>query len=234
MLATLQMFESHQESAINSEESRINAFRGTLKLAKYSILEHNPGSLLDERDNILYCIIPLDRDYTDGGLRSWLDGLVWEVEQEQSIRMFAGISSICNDSEDYHRGFAEAEEAMQIGQHLGSDVRSVYFNDLGIYRYLYPFACSDNLQDPYLDQIAAIARYDKKRKRSELLNTLELYLEHDGNIKDTSELLAVHRNTLALRIQRIQSLCSSDVQLPGNRLALLAAIKVHRLRAIRS
>ena len=233
MLATLHMLESHEEVVVISEESQVNAFRRTLKLAKYRILEHYPGSLLDERENILYCIVPLDGDYTDGGLGSWLDDLMLQVEQEQRIHMFAGLSSICNDIGDYRRGFAEAEEALQIGQLLNHEGRSAYFNDLGIYRYLYTFACSDNLHDLYLDQVATIARYDRGRKRSELLNTLELYLEHDGNIKDTSELLAVHRNTVAQRILRIQSLCSSNVQLPGHRLALLAAIKIHRLRASR-
>ena len=86
---------------------------------------------------------------------------------------------------------------------------------LALYRYLYAFACSNNLRDPYLDQIDTIARYDRGRKRSELLDTLELYLEHGCNIKDTAELLAVHRNTIALRLERIESLCSTNIQQPG-------------------
>ncbi len=105
------------------------------------------------------------------------------------------------------------------------------FNDLGIYRYLYTFACSNKLSDSYLEQIAAIAHYDKAHKRSELLDTLELYLEHGGNIKDSSELLGVHRNTLSQRIERIQSLCTISIERYYNRLPLLAAIKIHRLRA---
>jgi DNA-binding PucR family transcriptional regulator len=128
---------------------------------------------------------------------------------------------------------AEAEEALQVGQRLDQEMRSAYFNELGLYRYLYAFACSNNLRDSYLDQVDTIARYDRGRKRSELLDTLELYLEHGCNIKDTAELLAVHRNTIAQRLERLESLCSSNIQQPGHRLALLAAIKIHRLRAQR-
>jgi sugar diacid utilization regulator len=230
-LAMLQILQSHEESVTNSAENQVSAFRRTLKLANRHILESYPGSLLDERENILFCIVPLDRDLNDGGLRSWLIELLQQVEHEQRIRMFAGVSSICNDIGDYRRGFAEAEEALQISQRLDQEARSAYFNDLGIYRYLYAFACSNNLHDLYLEQIATIARYDKGHKRSELLDTLELYLEHGGNIKDTSELLGVHRNTLAQRIERIQSLCTINVEQYSNRLALLAAIKIHRLRA---
>lgn len=233
MLAALQMLESHEEDFSNSEEYQVSAFRRTMRLAKRLILENYPGSLVDERENRLFCITPHDRDLTGGSLGSWLGDLVRQVEHEQRIRMFAGVSSICNDIGDYRRGFAEAEEALQISQRLDQEARSVYFNDLGIYRYLYTFACSNNLQDLYLEQIATIARYDGGHKRSELLDTLELYLEQGGNIKDTSELLGVHRNTLTQRIERIQSLCSINVEQYSNRLALLAAIKIHRLRATR-
>jgi sugar diacid utilization regulator len=232
-LAMLQTLESQEEAVTNSEEYQVNALRRSLKLAKYRILENYPGSLLDARENILYGIVPLERDDSPDGLRSWLSDLASKVELEQYMHMFTGISSVCNDIGDFRRGLAEAEEALQVGQRLDLQMRNAYFNELGLYRYLYAFACSNNLRDPYLDQIDTIARYDRGRKRSELLDTLELYLEHGCNIKVTAELLAVHRNTIALRLERIESFCSTNIQQPGNRLALLAAIKIHRLRARR-
>lgn len=233
MLAILQMPETngHGEAVSETEENQPGAFRRTMKLTKRHIHENYPGSLLDERENILYCILPLDRDITGGGLKTWLDDLVRQVEREQLIRMFAGVSNICHEIGDYPRGFAEAEEALQIGQRLSQEASSSHFNDLGVYRYLYMFARSNSLRDHYLEQVAAIARYDQGRKRSELLDTLELYLEHGGNIKDTSELLGVHRNTLTQRIERIQSLCTINIDQYSNRLPLLVAIKIHRLRA---
>jgi sugar diacid utilization regulator len=230
-LTTLQSLESQAQAVTSSEEYQVNAFRRTLKLAKYRILESYPGSLLDARENMLYGIIPLERGDNSEALQARLDDLARQVELERHIHMFTGISSVCNDIGEIRRGFAEAEEALQVGQRIELELRSAFFNDLGMYRYLYAFACSNNLRDVYLDQVDTLARYDRGRKRSELLDTLELYLEQGCNIKDTAELLAVHRNTIAQRIERIESLCSSDVLRARNRFALLAAIKVHRLRA---
>src|SRR5258708_13317845 len=105
----------------------------------------------------------------------------------------------------------------------------MHFNELGVYRYLYTFARENSLRDLYLDQIVAIARYDQGHKRSELLDTLEFYLEHGGNIKNTSELLGVHRNTLTQRIERIQSVCSINVAHHSNPLPPLLATKVPTL-----
>jgi sugar diacid utilization regulator len=233
MLAMAQLLDSHgqNETSTNSEEKQVGAFGRSMKLTKRRLQSNYPNSLLDERENKLFCIVPLDKDMTRGGLKSLLDDLIRQSESEQHIRIFAGVSSRCSTIADYRRGFAEAEEALQIGQCFNSQARSMSFNDLGMYRYLYAFACSNNLGDPYLEQIAAIARYDKAHKRSELLDTLELYLEHGGNIKDSSELLGVHRNTLSQRIERIQSLCTISIEQYHNRLTLLAAIKLHRLRA---
>jgi sugar diacid utilization regulator len=233
MLAKAQLLESNgqEHTGTNGEENQVGAFGRSMKLTKRRLQSNYPGSLLDERENKLFCIVPLDRDITGGGLKSWLDDLVRQAESEQHIRIFAGVSSRCDDIADYRRGFAEAEEALQIGQYFNPHARSTYFNDLGIYRYLYAFASSNKLYDSYLDQIAAIARYDKAHKRSELLDTLELYLEYGGNIKDTSELLGVHRNTLTQRVERLQSLCTVNIEQYYNRLPLLAAIKIHRLRA---
>jgi DNA-binding PucR family transcriptional regulator len=87
----------------------------------------------------------------------------------------------------------------------------------------------DDLRDVYQEQVARIDRYDK-RKNTDLLATLEMYLECAGNLTKTSERLFVHRNTLIQRLERLQALCDIDIQDRGNWLTLQVAIKVYRLR----
>jgi DNA-binding PucR family transcriptional regulator len=168
---------------------------------------------------------------TGGGLRTWLSDLVTQMGREQHMRMFAGMSSLCYTIGDYRRGFAEAEEALRIGQCLNHEASCTHFNDLGAYRYIYTFARTNTMRDHYLEQVAAIARYDQGHKRSELLDTLETYLEHGGNIQKTCKLLNIHPNTLKQRLERIQSLCAINVDHYSNRLPLQVAIIIHKLRA---
>lgn len=214
-----------------AEENQLAAFKSATRQVKYRIQENYPGSLLDERGHILYAIIALDKDFTAGGLKTWLSELVRQGEYEQHVSMYAGVSSICHDIKEYRRGFAEAEEALQIGQYLSQHATSMHFSELGAYRYVYAFARTNRLPDLYLEQIAAIARYDEQHKRSELLDTLELFLVQGGSIKDTSELLHIHRNTLTQRLERIQALCTAvNLDQPCNRLPLQVAIMIHKLR----
>jgi DNA-binding PucR family transcriptional regulator len=148
-----------------------------------------------------------------------------------------GVGNTCQHVSDYRRGFAEANEALQMGQnlsgHKGNDSKRqpivTHFNDLGVYRYLYKIAHMDDLRDVYQDQIAHIVNYDR-RKNTDLLDTLETYLECAGNLTRTADRLFVHRNTLIQRLERLQSLCDIDLQDRSNWLTLQVAIKVYRLR----
>jgi len=203
------------------------AYKQAARFMKHRVQEHYPGSLVDERENMLFCIIPFDRTEE---LYIWLRDLIHQVQLEQHLQMFFGIGNPYLDIHGYRKGFAEAEEALRIGQHLKREGAGMHFNDLGVYRYIYEFACSNKLDDLYLEKIAAITCYDQQRKRSELLDTLEIFLEVGGNIKDASRSLQVHRNTIIQRLKHIQSLCAVDLDQPEQRLRLQVALMIDKLR----
>ncbi len=195
------------------------------------------GSLLYEHENMITCIISLSKDPTGARLKTWLYDIARQLHQEYNVLLSIGIGNTCNNSRDYRRGFAEANEAIQMGQNLQADEKVIrseplvtHFNDLGVYRYLYKIARMDDLRDVYQDQIALIDSYDQ-RKNTDLLGTLEVYLECAGNLTKTSERLFVHRNTLIQRLDRLQSLCEIELQERSNWLTLQIAIKVYKLRS---
>ncbi len=194
------------------------------------IQDNYPGSVLYERENLLSCIICLSKDPTAARLKTWLGELGRQMRIEYGVRLSIGIGNQCQSISDFRRGFAEASEALQMGQNLNHDGSVTHFNDLGVYRYLYKIARMDDLRDMYQDQVARIASYDR-RKGTDLLDTLETYLECAGNLTKTSERLFVHRNTLIQRLERLQSLCDIDVQDRSNWLTLQVAIKVFKLRS---
>src|SRR5579859_6691899 len=199
------------------------------------IQDSQPGSLFYEHENLLTCIIPLSKTPNGARLKTWLQELSEQMHHEYSVYLATGIGNTCQLISDYRRSFAEAKEALQMGQNLNQgkeeEMKPVvtHFNDLGVYRYLYKIAHMDDLRDVYQEQIERIHQYDR-RKNTDLVDTLETYLECAGNLTKTSERLFVHRNTLIQRLERLQSLCDIDLQERANWLTLQVAIKIFKLR----
>jgi len=212
-----------------SEDERLAIHKRISAQVRRRIQDAFPGSLLYEHENMLSCIIHLSKDPTGARLKNWLRDLARQMRSEHNISLAIGIGNPCTSISDYRRGFGEASEAHQMGQHLSREGGVTHFNDLGVYRYLYKIARMDDLRDMYQDQVGRIATYDH-RKGTDLLDTLETYLECAGNLTRTSNRLFVHRNTLIQRLERLQSLCDIDLQERSNWLTLQVAIKVYKLR----
>jgi len=212
-----------------SEEDRLAIHKRIGAQVRRRVQDSFPGSLIYERENLLTCIVHLSKDPGGSRLKNWLRDLARQMRNEHSICLSIGIGNPCTTASDFRRGFAEASEALQMGQHLNREGGVTHFNDLGVYRYLYKIARMDDLRDMYQDQVGRIASYDR-RKGTDLLGTLETYLECAGNLTRTSHRLFVHRNTLIQRLERLQSLCEIDLQERSNWLTLQVAIKVFKLR----
>lgn len=220
------------DASPQTEEDRLALHKRITGQVRRRIQDSYPGSVLYERENVLTCIICLSKDPTGSRLKISLRDLARQMRAEHGVRMSIGVGNQCQQISDYRRGFAEATEALQMGQNLNPDGGVTHFNDLGVYRYLYKIARMDDLRDMYQDQVAHIATYDR-RKGTDLLDTLETYLECAGNLTKTSNRLFVHRNTLIQRLERLQSLCEIDLQERSNWLTLQVAIKVYKLRSNR-
>ena len=217
-------------SSETGEQQRA-AYRHAYKLVEQCVQASYPRSLFDTREHCLYALVALAADGGTEDLKKRLDTLLPQLEGDMGVCLCAGLSNGRRDLHGYAAGFGEAQEALTIARSLNERAASLSFADLGAYRYLYPFAHDHARPDLYLEQVATIARYDQLHKRAGMLNTLEVYLQHWGNIKEVSERLGVHRNTITQRLERIQSLCTLDLEQPANRLPLQMAILIHKLQA---
>jgi GAF domain-containing protein/sugar diacid utilization regulator len=210
-----------------------NSYKRITGIVHRRVQDNFMGSIFHEHENLLTCLIPLGKDTGGARLKLWLQDLSQQMRSEYNILLSVGISNVCQQISDYRQGFAEAQEALQMGQNLnenkGEQPVVTHFNDLGVYRYLYKIAHTDNLRDVFQDQVAHIDDYDR-RKNTDLLITLETYLECAGNLTRTSDRLYVHRNTLIQRLERLQSLCKVDLQDRSNWLTLQIAIKIYKLK----
>ncbi|GCE23648.1 helix-turn-helix domain-containing protein [Dictyobacter kobayashii] len=232
VVALVELSEASEgpEDKRTAGQARMAHYHAAITRIKQGLQASYPGILIDEREASLFCLLPLERVGDVAWLNTQLEPLIQTIWQEYAVYMSVGIGACCQVIGDYPKSYAEAREAVQIGACFKTTLRCTHFAELGAYRYLYPFVQTQSPNDQYQDCIVAVLRYDQ-RKKANLLDTLEVYLECGGNIARTSCILEVHRNTLLQRLSRMQKLCPLDLEHMPYRLPLLMALKSYRLRA---
>lgn len=221
---------ARRHDKIPPETEQVALYRRIMSQLGQRIQSKYPGSLVGERDRTLISLLRVDEQVPLHQVTAWMDELVRQVGSEQQMYLSVGIGNPCYGISDYQRGYAEANEALEIGLFLKQEGGTMQFNALGVYRYIYKFARTDTLHDEYQRQILSIIEYDQ-RKNTHLLETLEAYLECGGNAAKAYGLLNIHRNTMLQRMERLQALCTIDLEKHEHQLPLLVALKVYKLRA---
>ena len=171
-------------------------------------------------DDVVLCLLPTDPRLE----QPWK--LVHTLAAELPIS--AGISQVAPTATSWQRAYGEAREALTLGQHLFGPRSLTAFRDLQVYRLLVELRSSSELWSFYHATLSPLIDYDRVHHAA-LLDTLEAYFATQGNLREASDRLNIHRNTLLYRLRRIGELCGIDVECSDDMLALQIALKAHRV-----
>jgi sugar diacid utilization regulator len=135
------------------------------------------------------------------------------------------------DPADLHRAGAEALLAANVAEARG--LTELSFEQTGAYRLLLPAMSEDpsELEGFFDETVAPLAAYDDQYE-TELVRTLETFLDADGNVAGTAERLFTHRHTIRYRLERVKELTSLDVNSTDGRERLSLGLKAMRVLGI--
>ena len=98
-----------------------------------------------------------------------------------------------------------------------------FYNHLGVYRLIDRMNNVNDIKEIIEDYLSPLIDYDEKNN-TELLHTLEVFLQNHGARNETAEQLNVVRQTLYHRLKRIEALIGEDFMEPNNRLMMEFAL----------
>ena len=206
-----------------------------LTLALRALRSLAPGSLAAsedaERVAEVAVIVPAEDDER---LARAAAGLARELADSLSgFHLTIGRSRRAADAVDLHRAGAEASLAVNVGEAEGRPLLA--FEDTGAYRLLLPAMSDDpgELERFYAETIKPLADYDEQYE-TELVTTVEAYLDNDGNVAATAKQLFTHRHTVRYRLERVRELCGHDVSSTEGREKLGLGLKAMRVLGIAS
>ncbi|HEY2766738.1 MAG TPA: helix-turn-helix domain-containing protein [Solirubrobacteraceae bacterium] len=145
-----------------------------------------------------------------------------------------GRSRIAEDPADLARAASEALLAANVAEG-GEQDGALAFEQTGAYRLLLS-TMSENpreLQRFYAETVEPLVAYDEQYE-TDLVRTLETFLDADGNVAGTAQRLFTHRHTIYYRLERVRELSGLDVSSSDGREKLSLGLKAMRVLGIAS
>lgn len=172
-------------------------------------------------------IISLDSGEKDSRKKR-LTGLVKEVAHtcERFIgkeNFVLGVGSYVDSFMNLAQSYSQAKAALKMIRYFASGARTVFFDDLGIYRLLCEMPHTPEVKN-YINMVLPGAeKLDKS-----ILETLEVFIECQKSFSAAGKVLYIHPNTVKYRINKAKEVWSENIVLESNCLDTLIALKLKK------
>ena len=161
---------------------------------------------------------------------------VEEALSRELPRSLSGLSITVSRSRaasgptDFERAAREAHLALNVGEAEGRS--PIAFEETGSYRLLLGTS-GEELHRFYSETVEPLVEYDEQYE-TDLVATVEAYLDSDGNAPATAKQMFTHRHTIRYRLERIRELSGHDATATEGRERLSLGIKAMRVLGIAS
>lgn len=121
----------------------------------------------------------------------------------------AGISSVLCGCDTITTCYKQAVQTLDLGSKLHDNCNLFSYTDDIIFHHFINHFSRQDLKKIYDDTLGILEQYDLKNN-SQLVETLDTYLNCQQNISQTAKILYIHRNTMFYRLDQIKELLHLD------------------------
>ena len=137
-------------------------------------------------------------------------------------------SRLATEPTEFERAAREAQLALNVGEAEGRS--PIAFEETGAYRLLLGTS-EEELHSFYAETVEPLVAYDEQYE-TDLVATVEAYLDSDANVPATAKQMFTHRHTIRYRLERIRDLSGHDATATEGRERLGLGIKAMRVLGI--
>ncbi|WP_028399826.1 PucR family transcriptional regulator [Ectobacillus panaciterrae] len=211
-----------QDDITTEEEKQISYLLQTsqhLKVMLYTI-DCNQLILLTSLDHIEQPFHEINR---------FVEAFVHNMEKRFGIAAIRpAFSSIYKDYQKIAKAYKETLRVLSIKEKFPSETANIHsYQNMGIYQ-LIDILLEQRKHEEYENQaLKKLHEYDKKHN-SNLVETLEVFLNKDNNVNDAAKALNIHTNTLSYRLKRICEISEINLKDPNQKMILYLDIKLQK------
>lgn len=183
-----------------------------------------------DRNELILLVSPLPSKEFQASVLQFINDFIAKMAKRYNIHQIEGsCGNVYNNYEKVESSYQEALTVLRLKNQFFTEIGEIYsYQQLGIYRYLDVIMEKkrhDNYENPAL---VKLLKYDTVNK-TQLLETLEVFLNKDSNINEAAKELHIHVNTLTYRLKRISEIGEIDLKNPNQKMTLYLDIKINKL-----
>lgn len=196
------MLKDHDEEQFESLKDTVQSYLKVTDCMTEIVIESNKIIvILGERSK---------KDRIDEQGIELVNRVIKSLEQQHSLKVFAGIGAAYDQLTLLRKSFLESSEVIKAAVFLGTrEYLSFEYENLGVYRYIQALA-EHNKEVHYVNPKLEKLKQKDNENQTELLKTLDVYLKNNCKSKPTAEQLFIHPNTLNYRLKQIGEYTNID------------------------
>jgi sugar diacid utilization regulator len=142
----------------------------------------------------------------------------------ERVSPIVGIGGRVNGARALRRSLVEAQQAARLGGRSPDSVSVTTYEQLASYKLLLALQ-EEELRDTFrVALLGPLVEYDERRK-TELVQTLDVFLRSSGQWQEAASQLNVHVNTLRYRLARIEELTGRSLDSMESRVDFFLALR---------
>lgn len=181
-----------------------------------------------EDNELIILATPLeDKGDSIACYKKFISSFQQNLEERFSIKEVRGsFGGIYKQYRDIPKSFREARTVLEVREKFPQEAGAfVHYQELGIYQFL-DILLEKRRQDGSENvAIRNLKKYDSTH-HTELLATLEAYLDESENIQKTAARLHIHPNTLTYRLKRMVEIMEVDLSVPSQKFMIYLDLKL--------
>jgi PucR family transcriptional regulator, purine catabolism regulatory protein len=150
--------------------------------------------------------------------------------RDRGLEVHFGLGAPGTDPRALRRAYQEARFALGTAASAGVQGPVATVDDLGSHRLLLALQ-EDAALEAFSRGLLGPVRAHDRRQHGDLVQSLRVFLEHNGNWESAARSLAVHRHTLRYRIRRIAELTGRNLDLAVDRVEFWLALRAEEVLA---
>jgi PucR family transcriptional regulator, purine catabolism regulatory protein len=145
--------------------------------------------------------------------------------QNSNIELQVGIGNLAESIIEISDSYKKAKDALELGEILNGKDAITAFSELGIFRLLSHIEDSIQLTTFIPSSLQRLLDYSQANK-SDLFQTLKIFLECNQNATKTAHVLYVHHKTVVYRLDRIKEISGINFEDPEELLSVQVGLKI--------